>query len=345
MDLICICSSLFFMVLHLVHVRLVQMLVSASMQAATAAGAPALAALLSAAPGGQLEERSMTARALLYIFLLPFELQDQLQQRENAQQTPSGARLISEIWQRAAENPLALAAAVEAIQACYRAPMQWSCDVMVVSAALWVHLRHIRTCSAADPHLAGWLDLLGSERLQQFAMDALEMPEPSETPNVREPLIMFFAEAAKVGKLSEARMSTLLTHEQVLASLMAAAEGREGLTQSAVYLLIPLWRYFDEKKRRPDGSPEAHLAAQSAIMAALRQGSVLMQLKAVAAPQKRRAVQRARKNGFLQVCLSSAVPSAIICHYFSPGDLDMHKHVFLGKETIKLPCVQGLSGI
>lgn len=46
----------------------------------------------------------------------------------------------------------------------------------------------------------------------------------------------FLTEAVEAGKLSDARMSTLIVHESILAQLRAVAEGRDSFHNAAVYV-------------------------------------------------------------------------------------------------------------
>lgn len=85
---------------------------NANIQAAVAAGAPALAALLRAANPAQLEHCSIAARDLLRSFLVPFMLAEAL--RKDLHPAP----LLEKFWQRVTERPSALVATVEAIQLC-----------------------------------------------------------------------------------------------------------------------------------------------------------------------------------------------------------------------------------
>lgn len=111
--------------------------------------------------------------------------------------------------------------------------------------------------------------------------------------------------AAAAGKVSEARLDTLLTHEGVLAPLRAYSQGHEGNRSFmlSTSLLILAGRHFSQRGRSPGGSPEAHAAAQSVVLGAARQGAALLQLKAVEPSQRTRAIRRAARGGFLQVCL------------------------------------------
>lgn len=88
------------------------MCVNANMQAAAAAGSPALAALMRAAPRGQRERASEAAKRLLGCFLNPFKLSHGLRS------SPSAAPLVEKLWQRVFERPEALAATVEAFGVC-----------------------------------------------------------------------------------------------------------------------------------------------------------------------------------------------------------------------------------
>ena len=97
------------------------------------------------------------------------------------------------------------------------------------------------------------------------------------------------------------KLVRLVLRVQVVASLLAVAEGRQGYVSTAVPILLPAWHHFTMQGRRPGGSLAAHVAAQSAMVAALRQGVVLLKLATVPNQHSRRAVLRSRKHGFLKV--------------------------------------------
>lgn len=66
-------------------------------------------------------------------------------------------------------------------------------------------------------------------------------------------------------------------------------------------LLDAAWGHFLAQRHSPGGSQEAHAAAQSAMMAAMQQGAVILQLRAVPPAQQQRAVRRAQREGVLRV--------------------------------------------
>lgn len=112
---------------------------------------------------------------------------------------------------------------------------------------------------------------------------------------------MFLAYAANHGQLGEARLDAALALERIAAPLRLAAAGHLDRMASSAIILEVAWRHLRRAGRAPGGSPSAHAALQSVMLAALRQATVLIHLRAVAPAQQSSAVRRARREGFLQV--------------------------------------------
>ena len=223
--------------------------------------------------------------------------------------------------------------------ACHKAELrQWRAGT-IVGQTIGAHLASLAPENSDGRCFAGWAKLVGSVSLHQYAMDDIAAPatsaastggrqhageasgsaapslgsagdqqaaaQSSQATAETVPFIALLASAASARKLSAARLSALLTHGGVLAPLRAAAEGHEAfrIVTPSLDLLAAGWAYFHEQRIRPRGSPEAHGAAQSAMLAALRQGFVLLQLRAAAPDQRQRAVRRARRRGYLLVGL------------------------------------------
>jgi hypothetical protein len=294
-----------------VFTPILQISVGANMQAAAAAGGAALAALLGPSPRGHPEEWSDTVRDLLHCFLQPFVLVWPLSE------SPSAATLVNKVWQRVMECPSALAATVEALQACPGGtdPIFWLKDCALVSTAVDMHVAFLGPSNAAGRRFAGWPAVLGSGSLQQFAVDALVWEAPSRRPplpeEVEEQLTdslstfrKFLGGAAQEDQISAARLRTLFAHEGILAALQAVAEGREepeGSNWPAARSSAILLNKAAIKLQAQRCSPEAYTAVQGTMLGVIRQGAVLLQLTAVAPAQRQRAVRRARRDGFLQV--------------------------------------------
>lgn len=202
---------------------------------------------------------------------------------------------------------------METLQACELHLGSSSKDLTIVRSAFsavasyWPHERNGQS-------LRGWLELLDSDSLQQYAMDAIAPAPPSshstpQQPSLgallqqSEPFLWGLAFAAKGGKMSQTRLSALLTHEGILASLWAAPIRcvRSAALHACAIILDKGWHPASTDPRNPGSSPEAHGAAHSAMAVALRHGIVLLQLRAVAPGRQQRAVKRAQKEGTLQV--------------------------------------------
>lgn len=117
----------------------------------------------------------------------------------------------------------------------------------------------------------------------------------------------FLSCAVCTDAVSTARLRALATHAAILEPLRAASDGRAGFSavNTSASFLAGAWLEIASQKTQANDSfriiPEEHAAARSAVMAAMRQGAALLQLRAVAVSQLQRAVRRARRGGFLQV--------------------------------------------
>lgn len=248
-------------------------------------------------------------RCLLY----PFKLVEGLQEARSA------APLVERFWQQVMEHPSSLAATAEALQACHTPQSVRFIDIIGFANVLGIHIAFMNSGDTWR-YAAAWADILASDSLQQYAMEALADVADWRQPNIQldmsprsgnlelagEPMqwfSAFLAWAAISGEVSEARLSTLITHESILAPLRVMAEGHGGLKgiHSSTLVLEAAWEHFGEMQRSPAGSPDVHGAAQRVILAALQQTAVLLQLGAMAPAQRYRAVRRARREGFLQV--------------------------------------------
>lgn len=141
------------------------------MEAAAVSGGPALARLLRGGSRAQLEVRSRTARRLLRTFLQPFTLVSMLDL------APSASAVVEKFWQRVAERPSALAATVEALQACSAGEDDCRIEELcLIGGAIGVYSVSLVPGNAGGRQLAGWHDLLGSDSVQCYAMEALSFP-------------------------------------------------------------------------------------------------------------------------------------------------------------------------
>ena len=283
------------------------------MQSAAATGAPFLATLLRAAPSDQLSECSAAARNILYSFLYPYNLMRSLCQ------APEAMPLKKSIWQRVMVRPSGLASTVEALQACLENDDNRLKDEFEVGNAMSLY-PEVRPGNEGGLLFPDWPAWVASDSLQRFAMEGLgpalpSSQSPAPLQRVRPPshditsFVWFLSAAAKEGRLSDARMSALLAHECVLAPLRDVAAGRIDVDSKSAFTVLSevFWTQLDldfcpgSGISTLGGGPEAHVAAQGVMMAALRQGTVLLQLHALPHPRRRRAVLLARKGGFLQV--------------------------------------------
>lgn len=272
------------------------------MQAAAAAGSPALVTLLRATPPAQLQECSNLLSLLLHGYLTPFTLVFPTRSGGSAQLTPSTAALVDKFWQRVREHPAALEATGQAVQACPDKEHCCARSRMLISQALDLHVEFLNP-DRNRPY-AGWHHFLGSDSLQQYAMDGLDPTEISNTGfEPSEDFQTYLSTAGLSGLVSEARLGALLTHDGILAPIRAAAEGRQefrGCLRVSVILGMAC-EHFGTQRRNPGGSPAALRAVQSTLMAAIRQGAALRQVLEMAAGRRQRAVRRAQETGFLQV--------------------------------------------
>lgn len=289
-----------------------QITVGANVHAAAAAGGTALAALLRAAPQAHLERCSATARNLLCCFLHPFQLVQYIGD------APAAGPLATKYWQWVMAGPKALSAAVEALQACHSAGQDRRSDIALVGESLQFYVAFLHPANGERRRDVARAALLGSDSLQRYAMEALAAAAAAAGPGQPsclqdaiqlswkpiQVLSLFLGMAAAEGSMGDARMRTLLTHDGIIAPLWRAAEGRgdyvRTLSCSAMFLETA-WVHFSTSQRSSGRLAEAHRAAQSAMMWAIRQGLALLQLSAVAPAQRQRAVRRARRGGFLLV--------------------------------------------
>lgn len=302
------------------------------MQSAAAAGSPALAALLKATPEAQLENGSTIARNILYSFLSPVSMVRLVARHD------SSALLVDKFWQRVKKYPAALAATVEALRACHQTDVDRFQDRYFVGEAVQSFADNLQPGSKYGRGVAAWTDVVGSDSLQQYAMDALTpqiweaSPSQSLTPEQlvqrqsqsgMEPFMSLLTAAAAEGKLCETRLRALLTHDSLLAPLRAAAEDCKAFksVRDPLMLLQTAWFHFRSKRVLPAGSPEAYLAAQTAMLEAARQGGALLQLRALAPAKQQRALRRALSGGFFQVHPSNSVPpeQCLICEWATVG--------------------------
>ena len=275
------------------------------MQAAAAGGAPALAALLRAAP--RETRSSSTARMLLQCFLLAFLVQKKAFARHSSSTVP----LIEKFWERVMQFPMALADTVEALQECEALsdldPNQ-ELERHMVGIALGMHLgsMSLKKADGLPKMQTPWSLLAGSASLQDYSMAAVEAAVQSAEPPeqaIMEGFYSFLDAGTIAGKVSDARLNILVTHAGVLEPLRAAAEGRckfEDLTTYAK-LLEGAWVHLGMQPGAITGTKEAHEAAGGVIRAALRQGAALLQITGLPPAQRHRGARRALKRGFLQV--------------------------------------------
>lgn len=209
---------------------------------------------------------------------------------------------------------------MEVVLACHTTDASRSDDVRVIGNAVAAHICCLHPGNSACRQFGGWVSLLGSDSLQRYAMGALgPVPPPSQAPpslpaprklsKHKDSFVEFLSLAAGAGQMSSARLSDVTTHSGILASLRAAAAGRGDVNDlhACTNLLNEAWKHIARHGRDPGGSPEAHAAMQSALLAAMQQGIALLQLRAVAPAQQERGVRRARKEGFLQARPSTLV--------------------------------------
>ena len=147
--------------------------------------------------------------------------------------------------------------------------------------------------------------------MQQYALEALEqlhysrkdvsiyMPRSLLEP----PFIDLLLNAVIAGKMSQAVLEAMHTHEGLLAPLRDAAGGGldgEVLT-GTVLVWTAAWDSMHKSISISKGHQEAHRALKSAVLGVVRQSAVLLQLRAVSPTKRQRAVRRAQRDGFLMV--------------------------------------------
>lgn len=280
-----------------------QVYLDANMQEAAASRAQALAALLRTAPQAQLSQCCRTAEHLLENHLRSFMIVSLLQQSGKEQP------LVNRFWRRVMECPSSLAATVEALEVCRVMALPevdsrggQQCELLI-AGTIEFHTVALQPGNTDGRHFPGWPDLVGSESLQQFAMDVLSPAAPERTvwspSDVKGIALSFMANAGEAARMSETRLRALLTNGGLLAPLQAAAEGRADFTWAMMPVMILLSGC--RQIHTPWDASEVHAPVQSALMAAMRQGTALLQLRAAPPPQQQRAVRRARREGFLQV--------------------------------------------
>lgn len=160
--------------------------------------------------------------------------------------------------------------------------------------------------------------LLGSEGLQQYAMEGLGLAAlgkvgvrgvlPEDAACILkvgiQTLHMYLMMAAKEGTIAETRLGALVTHAGILAALRAAAGGLHNFIfarRCSSESIKAAWHFFSVQRRQPGGSREAHVQAQLAMLESMRQAGTLLQLSALAPAHRQRAERRARRHGFLEV--------------------------------------------
>lgn len=139
-------------------------------------------------------------RELLHCFLSPFQVLEHV----------NDATLLDKVWQWVAAAPAALTACVEALQALNaRFPSDTlASELEVVNDALRGHIDNLAPDSSFDGLFAGWDDLLGSESLQQYAMDGLpgQASPPQQSANLPPPqnddFLIYLGRAAEAGHIS-----------------------------------------------------------------------------------------------------------------------------------------------
>lgn len=120
-------------------------------------------------------------------------------------------------------------------------------------------------------------DVVGTDSLQQYAMDALTpltwtaSPTEALLPNEQlayqhseaslEPFRLFLSAAAMEGKLPETRLNALRSHDSILAPLRAAAEDCKAFQSisSSVVLLDLAWSPVGSEVFLPAGSLKARV--------------------------------------------------------------------------------------
>lgn len=225
-----------------------------------------------------------------------------------------GAPSLENFWQRVRDSPSALAATVEAISAYHLPSALQERTTTFIGDSLMMHIKAFSPGDPTRPCFPGWPALVGAKSLQQFSVEALETFSKQPSPFVQSeeeqlsasmPFSMLLSSAAVEGRLSETQYSALLTIDAILVPLRAMAEGLNRSPWSDIVSFASLLErsssHFELHGSMPRARHEAHGAAQRAVMAVVRQGTALLQLRAAAPAQRQRAVRRARRGGFLKV--------------------------------------------
>lgn len=289
-----------------------QIVVAPCFQAAATSSSKALAALLRAARRPKLVACSKAVKSLLHSFLFIYSLAS-VSELPNALPAP----LVEKFRQQVRESPLALPSILEALLA---SRVCEASEIHADRAIIGLSLHHqailLNPGSPDGPPSAAYAELLGSDTLQQYAMESLVVAGPSshlplseeEAESELQPFRQFLVDAAEAEQIGEAHLTSLFTHEGLLDPIRTAAGGSFDLESVAASMEVfsAACGHFLSKGRVPGGSPTAHRAAQCSLLAALQQGAVLLRPRVTATDQKQRAVRRARREGFLQVCLGSS---------------------------------------
>ena len=204
---------------------------------------------------------------------------------------------------------------MEPLQACETDERRLRQDRSIVGPALRVLFVMVSQLQGFEPEFGCWAALTGSDSLQQYAIEALAQAPPRGLsaeqlaklpPADVEPFGLLLSFAANAGKISFARTSALVMNAGIAARLRAIAEGEDGFHETSVLLLVAFtaaWDRLNAAGHAPTGSAEEMEAAQSAMMAVLRQGSSLLQLHRMGPASHKRALRRAQRGGFYRVCL------------------------------------------
>ena len=281
-----------------------QVFVSANIQVVALRAARALTAVLGTAPSSQRARCEAAASQMMAVFMSPYRLINYLPEG------PFAVLLRDECWQRAT-GPLGLVATVELLRACSATHIPLEL-VSAVSGALTVHMVTLKRYGNTGQRSEGWTKLLGSDSMQQYALEALQQLHSSRKDvsidrtdsDCELSFLSLLLEAFRAGEMSQAALEAMLTNEGLLSYLRDGACGGlhgVGLTRT-VKALSAAWTEIQQATIFSTGRPEAHRAMQSAMLGAVRQSTVLLQLRTVAPALRQRAVRRAQRYGFLMVC-------------------------------------------
>ena len=248
----------------------------------------------------------VAATRLVTVFMASYRLMSILVE------SPSSVLLRDKIWERAMQGPLSLVAAVELLRACYPSPSPMPPEVVVIiSGTLSLHMVALERDGEMGQRIGGWTKLLGSDSMQRDALESLQqLHSYSKDISIHMtssecglPFIQFLSEAASAGKMSQAVLEAMLTNEGLLAHLRDGACGglHGAVLTGTVEALTAALANIHKATIIPKGRPEAHRAMQSAVLGAVRQSTVLLQLRTVAPALRQRAVRRAQREGFLMV--------------------------------------------